>query len=268
MKPQLNDIIERLGNDQFFAVRITDLDKGLPVCSNKMGAEMVAEKGNIENFFNSIYQKGVRNVVIQPRRKNGSSWKDDGSSLQYSFEPQQEKVHHDEPIAPTQQANHAQEFTFPGLMGGNIGLNAAQANYRVMDYERITRENAELKDKNKRLSKKVKRLEHEALQNEYSENKAKGNKDLINNLSSQLPGIMGAFAAMKGGGSAQSFDPGLSSPFANLSENKQQLIDAITQAPENAATYLYEILMGMMHNQEFGDEIFELLKKHKPTQTA
>ncbi|MGQ2982117.1 hypothetical protein [Flavobacterium sp.] len=256
MKPNLNDIIDKLDTDQYYAVRITDADKGTYICTNKTGADMKAESNSVEEYFNALYDKGVRNIVIQPRRRNGSSFVDGGEVFKYSF-ASEEPAHQPEPIAPTQQASYIPEI-LPGLGGNYGGLNALQAQYQMMDYARVVQENKELKEKNDRLSKKKKRLEREALENQFSESKANGQKELVTTLLTTAPALMGA---LKGAGVPMP-DPGLASPTPNLTHNQQLLIEAIQHNKDYIAEYLLTALNGMRDNQEFGNEFIELLDKH------
>lgn len=261
---QLDTIIQKLKKDQYFAVTITDSDSFKNVCTNRLAAQMVEDSGSVENFFNGIVEKGHIEIAIQPRRKNGSSFKDDGPPVKLSLRPKGEQYHEATPMPANSalQPSHVNSPMF-GLMAGLNGMDMA---YRYQDYPKLERENERLKLENEQHKEKIAELKEELLKRDFSENKAAGNKELISELLGALPGVMGAFASAKGAAGLN----GAQAATEQLSENKQMLINALKGQHDGIAYYMNAVLEGMTTNEAFGKELLNLLQTNKliPTENA
>jgi hypothetical protein len=256
---KLDPFIARLLQSTYYGVRVTDADTGTPLAANKTAADMVRDFGSIEAFFNDLYtNRGVKNIIIQGRKKNGSSWKPDGDPEKIGFEPVEEPQ-----PAPTHQAPPpAQDFQLPGLTGGLMqGLNA-QMVYHHMDYPKILAENVAYKAETASLKKEIETLKHDALETKFSEAKATGNRDMLLGIGQMLAPLLQAFAASKmGGGAPEAI--GLGNPPGGMSQTKQELMGAISHAPDNICEYLYAIIEGLNLSPEFVKELEALLIKHE-----
>ena len=263
---QLETIIEKLKNDQYFAVTITDTDTFKTVCTNRMAAQMVEEAGSVEKYFNKIVEQGHTQIAINPRRKNGTSFKDDGLPVKLSLRPKGEQYQEATPVASASPALTMPQTGHNPLIGLMAGLNGFDVAYRYQDYPKIITENDKLKLENETLKKEVASLEKEIIQRDFSENKAAGNKELISELLGALPTVMGALAQAKGApGGLNGTSPAQDTE--TLSDNKKALVEAIKGQSEGIAYYLCAVLEGMTTSENFSNELLTLLQTHNLIQT-
>ena len=254
---QLNDIMHLLTTDQFYAINVTENQTGNCLGKNLTGAALEAKYGSVEEFFNKLFTDGVQSIIIQPRRKNGSSWVPDPRrapqviNMRAQDEPQQIAQ---QPTLP-QPAVHIPEI-IPGLQGG---LNA-QMIYNYMDYNRVITDNAELRAKCEKLKDEVDTLKFEAQKTEFSEAKAKGNKEMLNGLAETLMPLAQMLLANRTGVAIPQ-PAGLGQPQTGLSASKQAVVDAITASEDYVSDYLLKVFDGFSTNEAFTTELLNLLKK-------
>ncbi len=251
---QIQTIIDSLNNDPFYAIRITNADTMKVIGTNLTGEEMINEHESVEGFFNDLFSS-VQNVIIQPRRKNGSSYKDAG--LPQKICTATKETEQTAPITPTLTA-----IPMPvdqmGLMGG---LNAMEMSYRHQHFPKLERENEKLKSDNEALKEKIDKMKEEALEARFSESKAEGNKSLISGLMGALPGLISAAASLKNGSPLPA--TGLASPEVdNLSITKQNMIQAITDSSDQVTAYMLVTLKGINTVPEFAEKLEKLLTEN------
>ncbi|MXN90158.1 hypothetical protein GR160_02880 [Flavobacterium sp. Sd200] len=260
---QLTAITERLENEPTIAVSINSAANYAVLCRNKTGAQMQAEAGSVVDWFNKLLST-TPNIIVQLKRKNGSSHINLGESIKLNAAPVDQGLN--APVyAPTHQDFQQPVQMFPGLMAG---LNQLDMVYRHQDYPKVIAENTELKAENKILKTEVDKLKYEALENRFSENKANGNKEMLSGFLAMAPEI---FAMLGRGAAPVAAAPGLGQPTHqddNLSDSKYNLIQVIRENQDFVSDYLFAIYNGMNTNQEFGQELMELLKKYNLTTTA
>lgn len=254
---QIQTIIDSLNNDSFYAIRITNADTLKVIGTNLTGDDMIRDHESVEGFFNDLFSS-VQNVVIQPRRKNGSSYKDAGEPQKIcteAKEPQQTA-----PITPTLTAIPMPADSLNGLMGG---LNAMEVSFRHQHYPMLLRENDQLKTENATLKEKIDTMKEEALEARFSDSKAEGNKDLLSGLMGALPAILTAASSLKGGGVPLP-TAGLASPEVeeNVSVTKQNMIQAIKGSSDQVAAYMLITLKGINTVPEFAEQLEKLLTEN------
>ncbi|KGO84437.1 hypothetical protein Q763_01460 [Flavobacterium beibuense F44-8] len=263
---QLETIIQKLKNDQYFAVTITNRETYKTVCTNRMASQMVEEAGSVEKYFNKIVEEGHTEIAINPRRKNGTSFKDDGQPVKLSLRPKGEHSYEATPVVSNSpalnQPSSGQNPIF-GLMAGMNGLDMA---YRYQDYPKVTTENDRLKLENENLKKEVASLEKEIMQRDFSDNKANGNKELVSELLGALPTVMGMLSQSKSaqGGLNGSSD---TETTETLSDAKKHLIEALKNQSDGIVYYLEAVLTGMTKNEPFSIELLKLLQTNNLIQT-
>jgi len=248
---QLTAITDRLAKEDNLSASITNGTNFQPVCKNKTGAQMAAESGSVVEWFNALLSSTPK-ITVQLRRRNGTSQINDGLPIVLNVQPI------DQPglqgAAPTHQA-----YPMPMDPMGLMGMMGLKGIFHHMDYPNKEAENTVLKAENAALKEKIMELKEAALESRFSEDKAAGNKDMLNGLISVLPQLLPLL-----GKSAPSAAPGLGmpEPSEDLSESKMILIEAVTANQDFISDYLFAILNGMNTNPEFGKEQIELLKKH------
>ena len=272
MMQQLENIFTRLKTDRgqddgrgraiLFAVTITNADTARLLCRNKTAAEMEAEQGSVEGYFNSLFTAGAKNIVIQPRKKNGSSFIDADPPQTFSFKPKESTM----PQTELPTLNHAIPMPTPAFGGGLMGgLNGIEGAYRYMDYPKLAAENEKLKLENETLKEKLLDMKEAALENRFSADKASGNKEMLTGLMEVFGPI--ATALITKGATA---GVGLGAPepqpeHAHLSVVKQELIQAIMINPDMAADFLTKVLHGANTIDGFLGEIEKILLTHNLT---
>jgi len=250
---QLTAITDRLAKEDNISASITNGTSFQVVCKNKTGAQMAAESGSVVEWFNTLLSSTPK-ITVQLRRRNGTSQINDGLPIVLTVQPI------DQPglqgLAPTHQAHPISSMDpIQGLMG-MIGLKGI---FHHMDYPNKEAENTVLKAENVALKEKIMEMKEAALESRFSEDKAAGNKDMLNGIISVLPQLLPLL-----GKSAPAAAPGLGmpEPQEDLSESKLILIEAVTANQDFISDYLFAILNGMNTNPEFGKEQIELLKKY------
>lgn len=256
---QLENIITKLKSDPFFAVTISNRDNFRQIAVNITGAQMEQRKGSVEDYFNSLFEDGVKNIGIEVKRKNGSTFKSMDEFVNFTLQDET-TAQPAQSIDPTPPATLIPGFSTPGLMGG---LNQMDVTYKFMDYNRVVADNASLKADNKRLQDEVDRLRLAELENKFSESKANGNKEMLTGL---LPVIMQALPALLGKAPAPEA-AGLGTPVGmpQLSEPKAMLIQQLMGQSDAVCDNLYVILEAMTTNAEFANELIQLLEKFQLT---
>ena len=260
MKQPLETIIQKLETDPLYAIRITDADSFKTICTNKTGAEMIEDSESIEGFFNDLFASGVKSIVIQPRRRNGNTFRDAGNAEKISFAPKDEP----KPQNTTYPTSHAltPEVITTGLMGG---LNA-QAIYHHMDYPKVVARNEKLEFENAALKEKIEQLKEKALEDKFSEAKATGSKDMLQGLMALVPDILTAVGTMKAPPVAQAA-AGLAQPEIDLSPVKENLISKVKTSSDAVNHYILLTYEGVDTMKGFGEELEQLLINYKLIET-
>lgn len=256
---QLENIITKLKSDPFYAVTITNQQNFRVIGTNLTGAKMGDLQGGVEEYFNSIYDSGVKIIGIEIKRKNGSTFKSMDEFVTITFQ--------DETTAPTAQpfSPTQPETIIPGLAapGLHAGLNQMDVTYKFMDYNRVISDNASLKADNKRLQDEVDRLRLADLENKFSESKANGTKEMLTGL---LPVLMQTLPALLGKAPVPDA-AGLGTPVGmpQVSESKAMLIQQLMGQSDAVCDNLYVIFEAMTTNADFATELIQLLEKFQLT---
>jgi hypothetical protein len=87
MKQKLEAIVNRLQEDEYFAITVIGIDKyGLEkrIVTNYYNTDFINKYGSATNFFEQLFKDGIRKVTICLRRKNGTGTKKEGM-VEYTF---------------------------------------------------------------------------------------------------------------------------------------------------------------------------------------
>lgn len=249
MKTQFTNTVEQLKANHLRAVSVSNHDTGAEIVCNKTGAELTDQFGSIEDFFNGLFQKGIKAIKITDKLKNGSSFRKYGDEFIFEFEPAEPMVNANFPqVVPPQAAP---------LNGGlNAGLNATI--YRDMDYPRVVAELEAAKADVKRLSEENRKLETKILINETLEGKSiarsEANAKLMESATPLLAALTEKLMATSSGGQV----PGLAG--ANLSEVKNHAIKMVSQLQDDLVDSI-AVIMARLNNPEIMNEMLALADK-------
>ncbi len=271
MKQEFNKSILKLESNQYAAIfieykdnvgiynpmKFTDEETNKTITSATKKT-LVAKYGSVEGFFENLFAKGIKDLRITDRCKNGSTYKSAGTPYEVTFESPNEpaeKVQEVKEIAEVQTiAQPYQQQAIPnyGMMGAN-GLSGADI-HKVFDHERLRVENSELKVENRSLTKENRDLYDKNRELELlgakSVEKSKAQADLLEKGTGYMPIIMKMLEAKN-----TTSVPGLSG--APLSDLKQ----AFVKMPDEVLEEIYPVMQGYTI-PEFQTELDNLLKKY------
>ena len=258
---ELDNLMNKLNTDSFSAVSVFDLNANQFLFRSKTHAEIVAEFGTAEDFFESLFANGNHKLRLQLKRKNGNNFRIDGNSFDVNFskanEPQTLPVTAVQPqLQQTLQPQQNQ-----AIFSNSFGLGTLDVmNLMVSknDAARLFTENEVLKGENKELKEKYEKIREEQLLEKYNSNKESGLWGAVQGVLTNAPALMAAF---KGG----AIPVGLASPVPEpyTSEAKQQFATTLQHIDDNVVNVLDSINNGLHSSNEFSTELAELLKKYQ-----
>ncbi|MFE3847150.1 hypothetical protein ACFX5D_04105 [Flavobacterium sp. LB3P45] len=254
---ELDELIDKLNKDQYAAVSVFDLDANSFLFRNKTNFEIIEQYGTAEAFFESLFAKGHKRLNLNLKRKNGSTYKVDGAGFEVKFSNDNQELQPQTQM----QVQPAQAKKTEGVFSNSLGLGTLDVMNLLVsknDATRLMAENSVLISDNKLLKETNERLKEDALATKYSDNKSKGNQEMLMGAIQNLPALM-------------SFVKGTPMPAAGLmaaveaysSPIKQSFADALQNIDDTVVTVLGSISNGLNTNVEFSGELAELLKKHK-----
>jgi hypothetical protein len=258
---QLDNSILLLETSPYNAVKVEYADtfgNFSPIENNATKEILVTKYGSIKDFFEGLNAKGIKKIRVTDRKANGSTFKTIGASYEVTFTDGNTTM--ETPVQP--QANVAPAmpaFNF-GLNGGMQGLGMVEI-HRIHDYDRLKTELAESKAKNIHLETENSRLKDENLRNELlgtkSVEKSKANSDLVEKLTP----LLGMIAAKIMPPAGAVVEAGLGNPSPSFSAVKNQFLQFIQNADDDFLQDLWAVVGGMQ-NEDFDNELTELLRKH------
>lgn len=254
---ELDELIEKLNTDQFSAVSVFDLDTNSFLFRIKTHAEIVKEFGTADAFFESLYSKGYKRLNLNLKRKNGSVYKLHGKAFEVKFSPADQV----EPQPMQIQTQELQTKKTEDIFSNSFGLGTLDVMNLLVsknDATRLLAENSVLTTDNKLLKETNEKLKEEAMATKYSDNKSKGNQEMLMGAIQNLPALI-------------SFAKGTPMPLAGLaaavetysSPVKQSFAEALQSIDDNVVTVLDSINHGLNSNVAFSGELADLLKKYK-----
>jgi len=281
-KPELNDLISWLHNNEFNRFEIYDVDRGRSLEKCASFIDLSKKFNSPEGYFKNLADDGVRTIQIAQKRKNGSSYIREECTWNYGLSINGSAIQNvaasgtsASPAATPQQNSVGLGMPELGLSGADIRRMQSQSD-RYDDKERentaLKLEVAELKREAKTDAESSKKLTRENDRHEIkAEVKTPDYKEILLGLA-QNPTIITTFmqSIMPTRAAAAALPPvgGLNSP--QLSNIKSTFVDVISNNPQvtddhvQAANYLLnEALKG---NKPFLQEYFKLLENHNLTQ--
>lgn len=272
-KPQLNELLEWLRNNDRNRFEIYDLDKGTSLHKCASYQDLTSGGNNPDVYFTRLVDKGVKTVQLQKKRKNGSTYIREGCGLNFALTTEGNNSvaasGRVESPAATQQPLQHSPFT-PGLMGaGSVGLGWPEIMAMRSQSDRFDEtknENRELKTKVERLEAENKRLETECLtQRLGAEGKPSAIDKLVEGLAANPAAISTIIQSFKVGptGAVPGLNAAPSGPA--LSNIKSQVVDTISRdqvTDELVEAAYYVITEAFNGNQDFLTAYNNLLIKH------
>lgn len=248
---ELENLIEKLNTNKFSVVSVFDLASNQFIFRNKSHQEIIEEFGSAEDFFEDLFAKGYCNLRLTLKRKNGNSHKIDGVPFNVNFSTKNQMQ--------TLPAKEIQATTSKDSFSNSLGLGTLDImNLMVSknDATRLHTENEILKSENKDLKNKYEVIREEQLLAKYTADKESGLWGAIQGVIANAPALMATFKGIA--------PVGLASPAENYSsEAKQHFATTLQQIDDSIVNVLDSINNGLNTNNEFTQELAELLKKHQ-----
>jgi hypothetical protein len=248
---ELDTLIDKLNTDCYSAVSVLDLDTTVFVFRNKTHAEIIADYGSAEEFFETLFADGHKRLTLTLKRKNGSTYKADGKSFDVNFSKEPQAV---APVTNPVTVHKAEMFPNSFGLGSLDMINLFVAKG---DAQRLHTENEVLKASEKENKKLIEELKEERLASKYDTARSTGTQEMLLGAIQHLPTILATF-----NGAAPV--AGLASPTENYSSPaKQQFAKALQNYDDATVNVLESISNGMNTNPDFTNELAELLQKYQ-----
>jgi hypothetical protein len=248
---ELDTLIDKLNTDSYSAVSVLDLDTTVFVFRNKTHAEIIADYGSAEEFFETLFADGHKRLTLTLKRKNGSTYKVDGKSFDVNFSKDTQSV---ETVKQPVTVHKAEIFPNSFGLGSLDMINLFVAKG---DAQRLHAENEILKASEKENKKLIEELKEERLASKYDTARSNGTQEMLLGAIQHLPTILATF-----NGAAPV--TGLASPTENhLTPAKQNFAKSLQNLDDSTVNVLQSINSAMNTNPEFTNELAELLQKHQ-----
>lgn len=189
MKQVFNNLIQELKINKKLSISVVDTSSFDKIIPAKSGDDLIKAYGSVENFFESIFQKGHRKISITKYSKNGTGLiKKD--NLQFDFSEKQ--TENTQPIAIENKPIQAIPMNNNIGMNGTIGLGFAELlNYGIKanQSEVLIVKNEFLEKENISLKSQIEDLKEERLKSKYD-------TEIKSNNASMLMGMAETFAPL------------------------------------------------------------------------
>ena len=184
MKQDLINIITKLEANPRFAISVVNLEANKRVILNATNDDLKAGYGSAKQFFESLFQKGIKRIRVCPRVQNGTVSGTNGAvknfarsvempEFDFEFEPKQEM----QPGVPSVQQVHQAVPLNGGMYADMTNIYKIQ-HYDILkdDYSRVKAERNQLRETNQELKRTI--FEQETLGVKAVE-KSKAQKELL-----------------------------------------------------------------------------------------
>lgn len=256
MKQELIDIINRFKSSPSVLLTVINQETGQPLVRSISAVRMADQYGSVEGFFNGLLGQGIRQIIVEERRKLGNTTRSFSTPKSFTLGPKEEVQAQEEVVAPAPMV--APSPMQQGLMG-MPGLGFPQImdlHVRAHDQARLETENKFLKEKNERLEQEMASLKEERLADKFSEAKAKGNNEMLLGIVQNLPALWGLFK-----GAPSTGLQGAEGEIPQLPEGKTALFQAFAQTSAEVDAFMLKVLHLIFEKQEFYKELSELVSK-------
>jgi hypothetical protein len=262
---KLDTIIEKINTEERFLLSVFDTQSGRYLYKYYPAQKILAEFQTGENFFESLNEKGHKNLKLYSHLRNGSGKIKLAEPIDVNFTvPTQNEAMIEPTTTIVTHALASNPVHYPSDISGLFGLGAPQVMELMVkknEADRLTIENAELRADNRSLKEQNEKYREEILKEKYDYQKEKDKKGnthaLIGQLAGSLPAIMSYIKPAtpnEGLNASQEIDYG--SPIKN------NFIQGVKQTDDDTLTMLAIILSNSNTNIEFSNELILLLKKY------
>ena len=261
---KLELLINKLDNDKFSAVTITNNDTNLIIYRNKTSDTIITEFGNATRFFDDMLEKGYINLTVEPKRKNGNNFKPVDEV--FTISPEVEAITQVNAPQPTEDFSLEKKKKKKKKKKDFFGLNGMLSSpvfdlaTKAQNADNLLNENRSLKDENARLKEKNEELKIEQLEKRFTKENNDSRNALFLGAIQQAPLLAGMFGV-------KIPQVGLNAPDqTDLSEGQKKLVDLCKTTNDfytDSALAIFTRLSNKIEGDTFEAEFIQLLNLHK-----
>ena len=155
MKQELIDIINRFKSSPSVLLTVINQETGQPLVRSISAARMEEQYGSVEAFFNGLLGQGIRQIIVEERRKLGNTTRSFSTPKSFTLSPKEEVQVQEEVAAPTPIVAPAPMVAAAPIQQGLMGMpglgfpQIMDLHVRAHDQARLETENKFLKEKTK-----------------------------------------------------------------------------------------------------------------------
>ena len=101
MKQELIDIINRFKSSPSVLLTVINQETGQPLVRSVSAVRMADQYGSVEGFFNGLLGQGIRQIIVEERRKLGNTTRSFSTPKSFTLGPKEEVQAQEEVAAPT-----------------------------------------------------------------------------------------------------------------------------------------------------------------------
>ena len=91
MKQELIDIINRFKSSPSVLLTVINKETGQPLVRSISAARMAEQHGSVEAFFNGLFSQGIRQIIVEERRKFGNTTRSFSTPMTFTLGPKEEE---------------------------------------------------------------------------------------------------------------------------------------------------------------------------------
>jgi hypothetical protein len=255
MMQQFKEIEKFLKVSPNHAITLTDAELGTNYETNMTNNQLCEKHGSLANLFNQLVVKGITEVHVTPRKKNGSqagkpnvpNYMNIPTFPRFTLKMQPKE----------QQAMNSVSMSTMPQPSFNQGLNGLgdvdHIKFKAIDYERVTKELKEVKTKYSKAKKKVAKLERQVIDYEHTTQSKKGLNGVVESVTSS-PEMLQTLAGIAEKFLSRGNAPALPSGMSELKQQFMATDDRVLRELAHVASKL--------NNEDFFNGLQTLLEKY------
>lgn len=262
---KLNNTITRLTQKPTNSVTVTNMETAEKIICNTTGKTLIEKYGTVEGFFESLYKNGIKTIKVADRNPHGTTTTPCGEPYTVSLVPAGEQTAKQEsnldktPLPTEYKAPMMPSLAMPGMNG--LGMPEI---YKVMDYQRLERENSELKSKNERLTEDNRKQELELIEIKNKDGKSAAKTEATQGILKEFKDMaaQGLSFYMASKGIPVPDQGALAGAGTPISQVKQVVVELLKNEDDNTVFYIGKLIENL-HKDEVFEDFDKLIKTHK-----
>lgn len=252
--------------DPYYGIAVFDSRSYRPILKSSDKEKIFSEYGSIDSFFDQVFNDDIQEIAVRTKRKCGmtrghQNWKDGKEAIILVKNPSAEvQLNFDMPKHEYTPFQEVSVLASPNNVEPKLSipiLQYTELTHDSKEKKKLEIEVAELKEKNARYRKKLKRYEKQETGEDYElrkmETKANSLGTLLEKATPMLTPLAGALAGFLEKQGATLASP----PKENLSQIKGVLIEAI-ESTNDATAEMLQVCYNGLSSELFADKLYSL----------